>query len=143
MCSSDLPSNFKGLIEVQLGKACRSNRVLEVIGDDTVSYVIDPDFLKERGLPLNEPKCLRVIDDAKLAMGAGAPRTEEKKTEKGLKDLLDEDHSLEDTGVSRRLRPGNPLYVVVQDRDRSLGGEADSLRVSIETSSGEDRKSVV
>lgn len=131
------PSNFKGLVEVQLGKACPSNRVLEVIGDDTVSYVIDPDFLKERGLPLNEPKRLRVIDDGKLAMGAGAPRTEEKKTEKGLKDLLDEDHSLEDTGVSKKLRPGNPLYVVVQDRDRSLGGEADSLRVSIETSSGD------
>ena len=52
-----------------------------MIGEDAVSYVIDADFLKERGLPLNEPKRLRVIDDGKLAMGAGAPRTEEKKTE--------------------------------------------------------------
>ena len=135
--SSRDPSNFKGLVEVRLGKACPSNRVLEVRGGDTVAYVIEPAFLKERGLPLNEPKRLRVIDDGKLAIGAGAPRTEEKKTEKGVKDLLDDDAKLEDTGVSRMLRPGNPLYVVVQDRDCSLGGEADTVRVTVETSSGD------
>ena len=135
--SSRDPSNFKGLVEVRLGQACPSNRVLEVRGDDTVSYVIDPAFLKERGLPLNTPKQLRVIDDAKLAMGAGAPRTEEKKTEKGVKDLLEDDAKFEDSGVSKKLRPGNPLYVVVQDRDCSFGGERDMVRVTVETSSGD------
>ena len=131
------PSNFKGLVDVQLGKACPSNRVLEVRGDDTVSYVIDPAFLKERGLPQNEPKRLKVIDDAKLAIGAGAPRTDEKKTEKGVKELLEDDTKFEDSGVTKKLRPGNPLYVVVQDRDRSLGRDGDSVKVSVETSSGD------
>ena len=135
--SSRDPSSFKGLVEVQIGKACPSNRVLEVRGDDTVSYVIDPDFLKERGLPLNVPKQLRVIDDAKLAIGAGAPRTEEKKAEESVRDLLEENMSLEDAGLARKLRPGNPLYVVVKDRDCSLGGEADAVRVTVETSSGD------
>ena len=134
--SSRDPSNFKGLVEVQLGKACPSNRVLEVVGNDIVSYVIDPEFLRERGLPLNAPKELRVIDDAKLAIGAGAPRTEEKKTEKDLKSLM-EDDQVEDSGVSRSLRPGNPLYVVVKDRDCSFGGPQDSVRVSVETTSGD------
>ena len=131
------PSNFKGLVEVQLGRACPSNRVLEVRGDDTVSYVIDPKFLQERGLPQNEPKKLHVIDDGKLAIGAGAPRTDEKKTEKGVKDLLSDDSNLEDSGVVKKLRPGNPLYVVVQDGDCSLGGTTDSVKVTVETSSGD------
>lgn len=131
------PSVFKGVVDVRLGKACPSNRVVEVRGDDTVAYVIDPAFLKERGLPLNEPKRMNVIDDAKLAIGAGAPRTDEKKTEKGMDDLLAGSTDLSDSGVSDRLRPGNPLYVVVQDRDCSLGGDADTVRVRLETTSGD------
>ena len=131
------PSVFKGLIDVRLGKACPSNRVVEVTGDDTVSYVIDPAFLRARGLPENEPRVLKVIDDAKLAIGAGAPRTDERKTEKGLKDILDDAGDLADTGVSNRLRPGNPLYIVVQDRDESKGGPNDSVRVTVTTSSGD------
>ncbi len=130
------PSNFKGIVEVVLGKANPSNRVLEVRGDDTISYVIDPVFLKERGLPLNKPKELRVIDDAKVAMGAGAPRTEEKKTEKGVKELLEDVQSI-DSGVVQKLRPGNPLYVVVKDGDCSFGGENDVVHVNVETSSGD------
>ena len=128
------PSNFKGLIDVVLGKASVSNRVLEVRGDDTVSYVIDPEFLKARGLPLNEPKELKVVDDAKVAMGAGAPRAQEDKTEKGVKDLLSGGG---DASVSRSLRPGNPLYLVVQDRDRSMGGDSDEVKVTVRTSSGD------
>ena len=131
------PSTFKGLVEVVLGKANPSNRVLEVRGDDIVSYVIEPAFLKERGLPLNEPKRLSVIDDAKVVIGAGAPRTEEKKAEAGIANLLDDDAQSADSGVSRLLRPGNPLYVVVKDRDCSLGGESDTVRVTVETSSGD------
>ena len=131
------PSNFKGLVEVQLGKACPSNRVLEVRGSDIVSYEIDPAFLKERGLPKNEPRRLKVIDDAKLAIGAGAPRTDEKKTEKGVKNLLQDSDNLEDSGVARKLRPGNPLYIVVQDRDASLGNQEDTVSVTVETSSGD------
>ena len=133
------PTTFKGLVEVVLAKACPSNRVLDVRGDDTVSYEIEPEFLKERGLPSAAPKKLHVIDDAKMAIGAGAPRTDEKKTEKGVKDLLDEDEekAQESATVTRRLRPGNPLYIVVKDLDCSVGGEADTVHVSIETSSGD------
>ena len=130
------PTTFKGVVEVVLAKACPSNRTLEVRGDDTVSYVIDPEFLKTRGLAPNNPKCLSVVDDGKLAVGAGAPRTEEKNTEKGVKDLLDESQNVS-SAVARQLRPGNPLYVVVQDRDRSHGGTNDSVMVSFETSSGD------
>ena len=130
------PSNFKGLVAVELGKANPSNRVLEVRGDDTVSYVIDPAFLKARGLPKSNPKKLRVIDDGKIVIGAGAPRAEEKDTEKDLSELLEEGAG-EATAVRRLLRPGNPLYIVVKDRDCSRGGEADAVHVSIETSSGD------
>ena len=101
------PNLFKGIIDVKLSKATVSNMVLEVTGRDTASYVIEPEFLKARGLPLNTPKILQVIDDAKLEI------------------------------ENETLRPGNPLYVTVEDKDRSLGGENDEVFIKVSTSSGD------
>ena len=126
------PSEFKGSIEVELGKAVVSNRTLQVTGADTVSYFIDPAYLKLRGLPLNEPKRLKVVDDAKMAIGAGAPKVSSEKAAAEVKAMMEGA-----AGGSRQLRPGNPIYVVVQDRDRSLGGEADIVRVNVKTTSGD------
>ena len=101
------PNLFKGVVDVKLGKAVVSNMVLEVSGRDRASYVIDPDFLKARGLPLNEPKVLSVIDDAKLEI------------------------------ENETLRPGNPIYVQLEDKDRSVGGEGGEVTVKVTTSSGD------
>ena len=100
------PNLFKGVIDVKLGAAACSNLILEVTGRDTASYVIDPVFLKARGLPITKGKALRVVDDAKL-------------------EIENED-----------LRPGNPIYVTVEDKDRSLGG-ASAVNVKVSTSSGD------
>ncbi len=128
------PNLFKGTIDVKLGEAVASNLVLEVRGNDVASYVIEPDFLKLRGLPLNNPKVLRVVDDAKLAIGTGAPRVEEKQVKKDLESSLDGDGG--NRSLAGTLRPGNPLYVVVSDKDRSRG-EGSAVEVEVKTSSGD------
>ena len=131
------PNLFKGLVDVRLGEAAPSNTVLEVRGDDTASYVIDPEFLKARGLPANAPKRLRVVDDARLAIGAGAPRTEESDTEAQIEAMVSDDHGPGKGAIAAILRPGNPLYIAVSDKDRSLGGNSDSVAVSVRTTSGD------
>lgn len=139
--SSRDPNLFKGVVDVRLAEAFPSNLVLEVQGDDVAQYVIEPEFLKARGLPLNKPKVLRVIDDAKLSIGAGAPRAEEKDTQSALEESLD--GSLDMSAVSSALRPGNPLYVFVQDKDRSVGKDGvGELPVSVRTTSGDNLENV-
>ncbi len=134
------PNLFKGVVDVKLGLANPSNMVLEVSGLDKASYVIDPVFLKTRGLPLNKPKVLEVVDDARLAIGAGAPRADEEKSRKELDSMVDDSQmgsSVADSSLSTRLRPGNPLYIAVSDRDRSTGKEGCTVEVTVKTTSGD------
>ena len=135
------PNLFKGVVDIQLGKPSPSNMVLEVTGADRASYVIDPAFLKTRGLPLNRPKVLEVVDDARLAIGAGAPRADEAKSKKELAQKLDEGSgpSADDgtSALAAKLRPGNPLYIVVSDKDRSNGRDGNTVDVTVETTSGD------
>ena len=105
------PSLFRGSIETELGVAKPGNSVLQLAGDDTVSYQIDPEFLAARGLKSDKVKRLRVVDDAELRLGAG-------------KEIVN-------------LKPGLPLYVALTDRDRSRSTGATSVEVSIQTSSGD------
>lgn len=137
------PNLFKGSVDVRLGAAAPSNAVLEVCGGDIASYVIDPDFLKARGLPLNAPKKLRVVDDARLAIGAGAPRTEEGDAAAQIEAMVGEGQMPGGDAIAAILRPGNPLYIAVSDKDRSLGGGADTVAVSVRTTSGDRLDSVV
>jgi len=131
------PNLFKGLIDVRLAASAPSNTILEVRGDDVASYVIDPAFLKARGLPLNKPKRLRVVDDARLAIGAGAPRTEESDSEAQIEAMVSEAGNSGAKALTSILRPGNPLYIAVSDKDRSRGGDADTVSISVQTTSGD------
>ena len=128
------PTLFRGVIDVKLGEAVVSNLTLEVIGDDTATYTIEPEYLKARGLPVTESKVLRVVDDARLAIGAGSPRDEEGETEKALERMVDS--GVESRELARSLRPGNPLYIAVMDKDRSRKGEGE-VTVSLSTTSGD------
>jgi|LSQX01.3.fsa_nt_gb TolA-binding protein len=134
------PYLFRGMIDTQLGLATATNRVLELRGEETVSYEIEPGFLKLRGLETTPPKELRVVDDARLAIGAGAPQAESGGAEAELERLLLSTSTEPTRGYSdlaNSLRPGNPLYVVVRDRDRSTTPEADAVYVEAKTTSGD------
>lgn len=136
------PNLFRGVIDVRLADAVISNLVLEVHGDDLVSYEIDPQFLANRGLKRNRPKQLRVVDDARLAIGAGAPRTDEAEAVSQVESLVSDAGAGEATALANTLRPGNPLYIAVSDKDRSFGGGTNRVSVSVETTSGDRLSSV-
>lgn len=139
------PYLFRGSISTMLGTATPTNHILEVCGSDTVTYRIDPEFLKARGLDTTEPKDLRVVDDARLAIGAAAPLAEEGKAEEALEAMLSSVGEGSDAAksLSGSLKPGNPIYVVVRDRDRSVTTNPDSLTVDARTSSGDKLEGIV
>ena len=144
--SARVPYIFNGAIPTVLGAPSSTNRVLEVCGNDEVSYRIEPEFLKARGLTTTEPKILHVVDDARLAIGAAAPLAEDGKAEADLERQLLSLNTEREHGyqlVVNNLKPGNPIYVVVRDRDRSVSTEPDTINVDAKTSSGDKLDAIV
>lgn len=134
------PNLFRGTIAVVLGKASVSNMVVEVAGNDKVAYEIEPEFLKARGLKSVKPKVLTVVDDARLAIGTGAPRADEEDSAAQVSAMVADGGAESTEAVSRELRPGNPLYVAVSDKDRSLGTADCAITARVRTSSGDEVK---
>lgn len=114
------PSLFRGSIDTVLGVAKAGNASLELSGDDVIAYQIDPDFLKARGLKPDEPKKLRVVDDAQLEIGSGQGEGDNRRV--------------------NNLRPGLPLRIKVIDRDRARASGPQTVTVSVATTSGDALK---
>ena len=128
------PKLFRGSIDTMLGAVSPENRVLEVNGMDVVSYEIDPTFLSTRGMSSSEPKQLRIVDDARLAVSAGNILTEAEQQELEIEQQMNVSGG---PSQGRNIRPGNPFYVMVRDQDRSSGEIDNTIQVSVETSSGD------
>ncbi len=144
--SARVPYIFNGAIPTALGPCTATNRVLEVCGNDEVSYRIAPEFLADRGLTTTGPKNLHVVDDARLAIGAAAPIAKDGKAEADLERRLLSTNAERERGhqsAVSSLKPGNPIYVVVRDRDRSVTTEPDVVYVEAKTSSGDKLDAIV
>lgn len=111
------PSLFRGSIDTEIGVAKPNNHCLQIAGDDIVSYEIDPEFMKTRGIKKSQVKKLSVVDDASLTIGF---------------------FSDEDSDRPSHIKPGVPLPVEVVDRDRSRFDAPNSLNVVIRTTSGDE-----
>ena len=139
MPSVNTQNMFTGTIDTALGEADPQNLRLELRGDDRVSYVIAPEFQKANDLDY-APKVLEVKADARLVASSGDILTPE---EEEARQLEREIAARSDDGRhwayrnDRVVRPGNPLRVQVTDADRDLGPGADTVRVDVETSSGD------
>ncbi len=137
MPSTRDPGLFRGSVDVRLAAPVASNGVIEVTGRDVVSYEIEPSFLAARGLGRGDPKKLVVVDDARLAIGSGAPRVDERDTAAQVEALVDEGASADAGLLASSLRPGNLLHIALSDRDRSPGREKGTVSVSVTTTSGD------
>ncbi|MCC5843082.1 MAG: outer membrane protein assembly factor BamD [Verrucomicrobia bacterium] len=136
------PRLFRGVLDTVLGAAVPGNRVLEVNGLDVISFELDPEFLAARGMEPGEPRTLRIVDDAVLMVSAGELLTEaEQQALEIQQQMSGSRESFPEAGGA--VRPGNPVYVMVRDRDQSRGGEGGSVRVTAETRSGDRIPSVI
>ncbi|MBF0244544.1 MAG: tetratricopeptide repeat protein, partial [Planctomycetes bacterium] len=132
---------FSGTIETALGTAVPNNLRLELVGDDIVSYVIDPDFQKANELNY-PPKDLDVRSNARLVASSGQILTEEEREKRQMEEKMSnmggEDISKRLTGRSETtVRPGSPIFVQVEDPDRDVSNARDVVRVQAETSFGD------
>ncbi len=132
---------FLGNISTTLGKPAKDNLVLEVNGDDVVSYIIDPEFQKANDLSY-PPKTLQIRSDARLAASSGKILTEEEEKARELElkmqkvvEIGSRRFDIQRSGQT--VRPGSDIYVQVTDLDRDVSDEPDTVTVDIRTTSGD------
>ena len=132
-------SVFEGRILTRLGNAEAGNFLLEISGKDKIHYTIEEAFQKANNLDFS-PHELVVVSNAKLAASSGEFLSEEERKRRELEQELQDPDNVSRREVSRdprTIRPGNPVYIQVEDPDRDMGAQADPVTVKIETSSGD------
>ena len=145
MVDADDSSLFKAVIATSIGVIKPGNNILELKGNDVVSYVIDPAFQKDRGLDY-KPKILQVRSTGRLIASAGEILSvaEQDQRENAQRVADRSNVSRRDQGRNAStIRPGNPIYVQVTDFDRDISDEPDTLSIEGATSAGDVVRSVI
>ncbi len=133
---------FVGQINTALGEVKKNDTLLQLRGDDIVSYEIEKDFQKAHDLNY-PPKKLEVRYDAKLSASSGEILTEEEEEKRAMDRQLRRAQQTDDTSRydlqrdNRTVRPGSPIYVQVTDFAADMTDAPDQISVDLKTSSGD------
>jgi tetratricopeptide (TPR) repeat protein len=138
----DSKEKFRAEIPTALGPPTPGDKVLQILGDDEIRFGYSKRFREKMDdLPADPEIAISVASDAYLSFSAGAfpPREGERKLD------------IEELGLStaqaalgmRAVRPGNPVYLRINDPDRSLTPGIDEITVSLQSSSGDEIRQLV
>jgi len=131
---------FSGTLQTGLGKIEKNDLILEVRGDDTITYMIKPDFQKANSLNYPE-KTLEVRFDARLVASAGEILSEEETEKRALERQIQAARGEESRRFEGRsgntVRPGSPIYIQVSDFSQDFTDAPDKVKVTLKTTSGD------
>lgn len=137
---------FIGEIETGLGQIQPGNGILEVGGNDLVHVDYPEDFKKEfkfEPLPTGD---IGMAADADFRMASSQIIGESEETE-SQRLAREEDINLDlRLSVSRpqnEIKPGNPVYLRVEDPDRDISPNADQVMVKLTSSSGDEVQAIL
>jgi TolA-binding protein len=143
----DAKTQFSGALPTQLGAATKGDRVLQVLGGDTVHYDFAESFRARRGTS-EPPPALTVVTDGDLFVSSGAILSKEEQEARALEQAIrarlqvtaadgEKQQLLSTVRQGDQVKPGNPINVRVIDLDRGTTAEIDRLQVRVNTSSGD------
>lgn len=138
----DSKDRFRAEVPTELGPPTPGDKKLQILGEDEIRFGYSKRFREMMDdLPADPDVVIGVASDANLALTAGAfpPRTGERKLD------------IEELGLStaqaalgtRAVRPGNPIYLRVNDPDQSKSPGIDEIVLSLSTSSGDEIRRLV
>jgi hypothetical protein len=143
----DSKTRFTGQIPTALAAALKGDRVLQVLGGDTVRYTFADSSMAGAAAAIEEPPAMTVVTDAEVFASSGAILSKEELENRALEKLirdrlrLDAESpqatSLAATRSEDQIKPGNPVNIRVIDPDRSTTGQPDTLEVRASTASGD------
>jgi tetratricopeptide (TPR) repeat protein len=143
----DSRTKFEASIGTELAPVKKADRLLQVLGNDTIYYDFSERF-KQAHKILSEPFTLTVATDAELYWSSGRILTREEIAERQMEQLLRDrlglkpDEQPERVALSLvrppdQIKPGNNINVRVVDPDRSITPQRDKLTVRVAASSGD------
>lgn len=133
---------FVGSIDTALGDPKPNDDLLQVRGDDVITYNYAPEvLLSMTNVKLTHPE-IRVASDAELEASAAEILTkEEKLKQKEEQEMARQLGRLSDRRTMFRrgdeFKPGNFIYVQVEDPDQDLTADRDKIRITATASSGD------
>ncbi len=132
----DNKTKFRAEVPTKLAAPRPGDKVLQVLGRDEIHYGYSKRFrAKMTDLPPDPKVVIGVASDARLDLAAGAFPA--RKGERRL-DLAELGISSAQRALgTRRVRPGNPVYLRVFDPDQSKTAGIDTIVVAMQTSSGD------
>lgn len=133
---------FRADLETRLGKATQGDRVLQLTGNDVIRCDYPQAFkleFKNVTLPDSE---IQMASDAKLEAASSKIIDLEEETfterlEREEREREQSDRRVSQGRPANQIKPGNPLYVRVQDPDRDVSDEPDSVLIKMVATSGD------
>ena len=136
----------KGLFRVdlntQLGDPQQGDRTLQLTGKDIIKCDYPDEFKAEfKNVPLSDVE-IHIAANAEFAVASSRIRTDDEQT--FSEELQQEnENELVDSRVSQirpdnEIKPGNPVYLRIEDHDRDLSSDLDTILVRVSTDSGDE-----
>ncbi len=141
----DSRTRFEGQLPTVLGAPNKGDRVLQVLGGDTVRFDFTDRFKAANGITESLTGEIRVVSDAELYASSGTILTREEQERRRLERQLlpspaadgQARAALSTLRAGDQIKPGNPINVRVVDPDRSIRAQRDTLTVRVTTTSGD------
>ncbi|MAG93668.1 MAG: hypothetical protein CMJ48_07955, partial [Planctomycetaceae bacterium] len=133
---------FRVDVNTQLGQAQPGDGVLQLTGRDVIKCDYPDAFKREfRNVPLSDVD-IHVAADAKFDVTSSKiiDKEQESFSERLARESreADDDQRVSQQRPVNQIKPGNPIYIRVQDPDRDISNEVDKVVVKLTAESGDD-----
>jgi TolA-binding protein len=132
---------FRGDLDTQLGEPTPGDGTLHLVGTDIIKCDYPEEFRKEfKSVPLSDVD-IRIAANAKFEIASSIDADQENVSfsETLIQEQIGEqDQQLSQSRSVNQVKPGNPLYIHVEDPDQDRSQELDNLVVKLVTDSGDE-----
>jgi len=133
---------FRADLETRLGTVVKGDKVLQLSGRDVVKCDYPEEFKAEfKSVPLADAE-IHVAADARFEVSGSTIIDEKAETfserlEREAREREMRSQSAAEVRPKNQVKPGNPIYLRVEDPDRDLSEETDEVTVKLTATSGD------
>ena len=134
---------FRADLDTALGEVTEGDGILQLMGDDVVKCDYPEEFKQEfKNVPLSDVE-IKVAANADFAVQSSVIETEEEATFSQELEQENDDQRVSQIRPATQVKPGNPLYIRIEDADRDTTAGQDEVVVKLATDSGDEVQVVV
>ena len=130
---------FRADLETRLGAAAKNDKVLQLTGRDTIKCDYPDQFKAEfKSVPLSDAE-IKIAADARFEVASSKIIDVEEETfsQRLEREGRERDLQRSEERPKNQIKPGNLVYLRVQDADQDLGDDIDQLTVKLVSTSGD------